>query len=125
MASKEITNEQVADVLDKAVALMNNEGAHWLKGQFRLTVDKETSYCAIGGIQAAAPGEANRRLRDRAVFALVEDIPSEQFPSSTYLRTKEAWARAKVMAWNDSHRTQWTDIKKVFTAASKRLRKVK
>jgi hypothetical protein len=110
------TDAQVAQVLEEALALMNNSGAHWTKGQFSMKVGDETLYCAIGGIRAAAPGADKQTLRDRAVVALASNLHITPKPKLPH------YARREIISWNDRRLTEWPDVKRIFTKAAKKLR---
>lgn len=109
---KKITDKQVAKVLDEALALMNDSGAHWLQGSYKVTDRKtrEMSFCSVGAIRQLTT--YNEPLRKRAYSALASQIPGYY----SYMNPRNA-----IEKWNDS-RSDWHQIVEGFTKASQKLR---
>lgn len=110
--------KEAAKLLEAAVQLMNNEGAHWIQGHYRHIDDKgETSYCAIGAINhlsGKVPGDSWERseVRYAAIAALGHGLQNGLSND----------AEERVIRWNDNERRKWPDIVKRFNRAAARLR---
>lgn len=114
------TGEEVARVLEEALELMNDSGAHWTKGTYRELNDQgEMSYCAVGAVCAIVnqnpyDGYKHNVLAEGALRAL----------ASAYrpLRNEHAY-HYRVVTWNDSARTKWDDVVRRFRKAAAKARK--
>lgn len=108
------TNADVADVLDRARAKMNDGGRHWIKKALRRNIAKdgapEYGYCSVGAIQAST---RLPHLRDAALDALSGGLP---------WRCSYHGSRASVMRWNDMPRTSWEVVERRFQRTAHRLR---
>jgi len=116
-----------ASALDKALALMNDSGAHWVQGTFRTRkADGSLAYCSIGALHEALIGyettaivETNDPVLQRAAQALVRAyLPT--LPAPADMGYENVY---KVEAWNDDPRTSWEKVVKRFTRARNRLLK--
>lgn len=119
MATQELTNQDVAQLLDDARELMNDKGAHWVKGRLRETdrKTKEVSFCSVGAIYHLTRGEDRRKkaLRKAALAEL-----SESIRHATY-----GWSGSMIMGWNDAPNRTWSQVSSKFTSTAKKLRKRK
>ena len=117
------TNAEVADVLEQALALMNDSGAHWTQGRYEIRIaDGERQYCSVGAVNKAS-GQQNRYaaymkfsripLRDAALDALAAGLRNSQFASTSW---------DKITHWNDNERRKWPDIVARFQKTIARLR---
>ena len=115
------TGKEIADALLAARDLMNDKGAHWIKGTLRKTVrrktdgewTKETSFCSIGAINEITKG--NPALRKATVAALAGTVP------------KTPWAptepKSRIINWNDSGARKWGEISRAFRRAARQALK--
>lgn len=117
---------KAAEALDQALAAMNNEGAHWIKGRLRQRLwNYEMAYCSIGALHEAVTGwdEARYVVTDKPVFrratrALVDAYRTELAPVSEY-REGDMYT---IEMWNDDPDTTWEKVEKRFKRAATRLR---
>jgi hypothetical protein len=122
MSTTEITNEQVAQVLDEALALMNDQGLHWTQGTLRESSPVGNKYCALGAIKEATGGLilADREpLRRFAVEALVSVLPyhgDEDYVEGTWQDLMHT-----ITLWNDRRDREWPDIVAKFKEAKQKL----
>lgn len=113
----DFTNEEIASVLDEAVELMNDKGAHWIQGAFKTLIGAdEYAYCSIGAIREVAMGREGSdtklvKLQIRAAEALADALPSSVYSSVD-----------KVIVWNDDSATTWNKVRLRFRRAAKALR---
>jgi hypothetical protein len=107
---------EAAQLLEEALALMNDKGAHWRQGSYRWTDRRtgEVSFCSVGAIREVSKGRS--ALRSLMQEALAREVPA----SSRWLG---ASPRHKIEFWNDDRERSWKDISKVFKTAARRLRK--
>ena len=50
---------KAAKLVEEALALMNDEGKHWVKGAFRHISGDKVSYCAVGAIRQVVFGSVD------------------------------------------------------------------
>lgn len=122
----------VARVLKKALALMNNQGAHWVKNSFQVP-DPDTGemrYCSVGAVNKAvglydgsdSDHEALTKryvLRDAALTELARGLPTPKWTES--YPKDEVEPRDKITNWNDNDRRTWDDVVRRFTRTIERL----
>jgi hypothetical protein len=106
-------NNKVAEVLDQAIALMNDGGKHWIKGSYRAwnVEDGLPAFCSVGAINYALPGFADDDVRKETIRVLAAAVPAKFFPG------EESWKR--VIVWNDAPETTWEDVKSIFDEAKR------
>ena len=112
------TGMTAKEVLAKALALMNDGGKHWTKGDYEVPGEDGLAYCsvgAIGKITYAADGGSVHGitglddLHDRSIELLASAVPDRFFGG------ERPWKR--VIVWNDAEETTWEDVVQVFTKA--------
>jgi hypothetical protein len=116
--------EEAARVLDEALALMNDEGKHWVKnGYMAPTEDGSYGFCSVGAVRRVIYGSVvppammstNRsRLERKALRALCDAYG----PSPALNHHGEAMV---IISWNDRSDTTWDKVVKRFTKARERL----
>lgn len=108
--------ELAVRALDRAVELMNDEGAHWAKGSYRkYNDDNEVAYCSVGAIRKVLPywsvgGSEDHKAYESAVIALAQTVSDEAIDDE-----HDAWN--DVIEWNDRASTKWEQVKEAFSAA--------
>jgi hypothetical protein len=129
--------EKVIQGLRDAVELMNDGGAHWLKGGYisrRLSGEK--SYCSMGAVFATAGGwfQPNGQLDPTAptldwdllnamTAELVRTLGGEPrwvWPTPAVHPAVEGMM---VISFNDSDGRSWTEVKSLFESTIERLEK--
>ena len=122
-------NLEAAQLLDEAVALMNDEGQHWTKGTWsRHYGEEDASYCSAGALREAAFGDIampSGVTLDApygvALKALANVVDSEKIPTPVSLVDHED----RVIYWNDDPDRSWLSVTKAFKAAAAQLRRGK
>lgn len=119
---KPITPEEIALVLDEAVEVMNDEGAHWHQGSMRSTEpmsDGKYAYCSIGAIEIVVHRrEKHFARRDHLRQSAVEALRAAYGAVNP--------GRVSIAEWNDSEKTTWKNVKDRFRRArNKVLREAK
>lgn len=126
----EISDAEVADVLEKALATMNDSGAHWIQGSYTTGYGPHARYCSVGAINQTL-GFYNADVIPLDVFSRKERLHrcatkalAQTIQERGLLGDKEPSPIGKgyVIDWNDSHGRTWDQIVDVFTATIKRLR---
>lgn len=115
-------NTEIADVLERALQLMNDEGAHWTQFQYERPSSVGTKFCAVGAINKVL-GRDNRGAgaakltadseRDAVLEALARDLPDNH----EYARPWD-----QITGWNDNEDREWADIVEQFNQTAARLR---
>jgi hypothetical protein len=126
IGTPEITDTEVADVIEKALTLMNEKGAHWIKGDYRSECG--TKFCSVGGLRAAIGlyddaydaltylQQLRRgQILDQASYAIAKKIDPDY--SGTLYN-----ASAFVIGWNDKESRTWNDVVGAFMGAAATLR---
>ena len=118
--------QEIVDVLDRAIELMNESGAHWTQGSFRRPLGydlHEYAYCSVGGIREAAgvrdPAWSDNDLSRAAIAAVARAyLPTQKE------RHDSEWDHGTtniVIDWNDSGNTNWTKVVRRFKRARARV----
>lgn len=129
------TKEQVADLLKNARELMNNSGAHWIKGAYstRIRADYsggepvfEHAYCSMGAIRHLTDEEGDQKIRWEATKALgeveaIKAIPMTEADAYDIADRYEV-AFTRIVRWNDADERTWADVDAAFREAEKRVR---
>lgn len=116
----------VAQALREALQLMNNEGAHWLKGAYARygDSDDERAYCSAGAINFVTAGHPEAIGTEStkepmiALAAVLEDVPPPTEPTDDW--TEFDYALNRVVTWNDTPERTWEDIVRKFTEAAEK-----
>lgn len=123
------TREEVLDVLDRALALMNDEGAHWTQRCYstRNNDDVSAMYCPVGAV-AQVTHQNPLRYAQWGYHAETDDVGAEAlFALSRAYGGEEAFdvsdAVAKVTGWNDRNDTNWAKVVLRFKRAKKLIMK--
>lgn len=101
-----------ASILEEALALMNDNGKHWVKRTYGAIRKNEPCYCAVGAIRQVLWGSHDSikpfpwSIRE----ALLEAIDNNN-------KRKNKKKYLSIEQWNDSPFTKWEDVVKVFTEA--------
>lgn len=112
--------EETANLLEGALSAMNDEGAHWHKGNYVSSYrrpDGKFAYCAVGALRHISSRQAERYYGydpaavRRACAALCEALGQKvQLPHD------------QVINWNDDEDTTWEQVKDTFERASALMR---
>ncbi len=119
------TAEEVADVLDRAIELMNDTGKHWVQGRFQQCLDDpdEFAYCSVGAIRKAA-GISNVDFNDNPVSSAAVAAVARAYLPITKDQLRDEWHSGTanvVMNWNDSNGTAWEQVVRRFKRARTRV----
>jgi hypothetical protein len=107
-------NLRASQLLERALERMNEEGRHWVKGNYRRLLENgEYGYCAIGSI------DNDQKADGVASYHAVRALNAAR---SGYSLDRATGARSLIVTWNDSTKTTWEDVKTVFTRAIKLLK---
>ena len=111
-------SKQVAETLEKARALMNSGGKHWMKGDYRGTKKRggDTCYCAIGALCAVlevSPDTIDvHDFGSECIIKLVDALPPKA-------DRKQGSATDCVITYNDAPNRRWKHIDALFRRAIK------
>lgn len=123
------TPEEVIEVLDRAIELMNDNGAHWTQGAFvRFPPHGDAAkYCSVGAIRKAAGANPDQGDPNNVVVvAAIQAVARATIPYDVGLRSEERggdWAGNLVIGWNDSADTTWNKVVARFRRARARVEK--
>lgn len=118
-----MTRQEIAAKLREALALMNNDGAHWVKGEFIEQVDDlEYGYCSLGAIRhvTGTDVESPSEESDEVASALSEVLPEVRGLSLNGL-PEDVYDR--IVTWNDDLARTWDEVVAKFTEAADRMEK--
>ena len=112
-----LQKEEIADVLERALELMNDEGKHWLKGEYKgMATDGKHNFCSAGAIMEATETASSVDPVNIAIFTqLARDLPDAPVPHSSD-------PLDRIVTFNDNESTTWQDVVSVFRKAVARLR---
>jgi hypothetical protein len=126
------TPDEVVEVLDKAIALMNNTGKHWTQNAFKriLETDMEGApidhaYCSVGAIRAVSGIQIVDYASNPLADAATDAVARATIPHADD-RRKEEWSEglstiAVVTGWNDDGDTTWEKVVRRFKRARSRV----
>lgn len=117
-----------AEILRAALNAMNDNGAHWTKGEYAdgPAYAPDTSYCSVGALNYVVTGDpeagfSDERFRD-ALFALsaVLDPRTDLSDEQTSGWTEFDFACDRVITWNDDGERTWEEVVAKFTEAAEK-----
>lgn len=108
-----MTGKEIAAKLREALALMNDEGAHWIQGQSMAETDHGRKFCSIGAIRYVLTGDPWRVDEEESQVA---EYVARAIPS--FREDSEMGYDDQIVGWNDSDNRNWEDIVKAFTKAA-------
>lgn len=119
--------QRVVEILDRAIELMNDSGAHWTQGAFKRRLDGEAeyAYCSVGAIREASGFDADQTTSDDLTVAAIEAVARATIPYTQKVRADEhrAYAPNIVIHWNDDPDTTWRKVVTRFKRARTRVLK--
>jgi hypothetical protein len=113
-----------------ALKMMNNSGAHWIKGTMRGFKKDERAWCSTGSIREAAGGRMTPVCK-KALILLADQIdPKRMEKKRKALESYEGWytamtveeilakeAQSIIINWNDHENRRWRDVERKFRKA--------
>ena len=114
-----VPRARVREILRSARDKMNDEGKHWIKGRLSRKKAVGMCYCSLGAINAVTPDRNERRAAKEALVALGLE---RSLPSIEHSGRRRSEVEAIVYTFNDSQRTSWRDVDRVFRKAVRALR---
>jgi len=124
----EITDSEVADLLEKSLALMNDSGAHWTQWSYKTGYGAYARFCSVGAISQTLGlydrdprGDVERQLDVHvlATRALARTIQER----GLFTDHESDSGKGIVIDWNDTHGRVWAEVVDIFGATIRRLRK--
>lgn len=124
-----MTKKEIAANLRKALTLMNDSGAHWIKGEYTETLEYddddnpiEVGYCSLGAIREVTNTDlwSGSEESNEVAFALAAVLPPYEAPGYVPF-SPEAAAFDRIVAWNDDDDRAWNQVVEAFTQAAARL----
>lgn len=115
-------------LLERAHELMNEEGRHWIKGNYRRTIgtlkngEDEFGYCSVGALEAALTEQYGKPDRIGLAVDYYEPYYGALSALGEVIRPGDAGGSGTVISFNDNPKTTWTDVSTTFKAAIARLR---
>ena len=133
-----MTKKQIAAKLREAVKLMNDNGAHWVKGEYSEVVNEfdvsdnkvepEFGYCSLGAIRKVAgdPLHDSSPTSGEVALALAEVLPAAAMEGAyTSSSDPDIVARSvaydRIVFWNDDDDRVWPEVVEKFEEAAARL----
>lgn len=125
-----MTKKEVAAKLREALRLMNDNGAHWIKGEYAEDIEYdengdsvEVAYCSLGAIRYVTGTDLWTGSNESNVvaFALADALPPVEFPPEYAAMTPEQGAFDKIVTWNDDEDREWNEVVEAFTKAADQL----
>lgn len=127
------TREDVIEVLDRALALMNDEGAHWVQGSYHRRDyygNDGDLYCSVGAISQVATGDpltfstwgfhsGGGDVAAEALYALMQAYTTYGSEEPHYIEE----AVSRVTEWNDRPTTNWDKVVLRFKRAKSLVEK--
>jgi hypothetical protein len=115
---EEVDGERVARVLEDALALMNDSGAHWVQGEYMVSNGEEMFFCSVGAIRKAS-GHSPFDMSDPPLTAAAIRAVASAYRSID----KNDPGRYRVIKWNDNPKTTWDTVVRRFGRAAAKARK--
>lgn len=126
-----MTKQEIAAKLRQAVRLMNDNGAHWVQGDYTEIVgdrynDPEYGYCSLGAIRHVVgdPLEDPSAESDVVALALASVLPAQR-GEGQYNRDPEreeySIAYDRITSWNDDDDREWWEIAEKFEEAAAKI----
>lgn len=118
--------ERVIEVLDAALELMNDSGAHWTQGTYKSSYpedDGKYAFCTIGALHEVTGGwdGDERTLEDPVLLAATQALADAYAPDD--YATARWQIGDKVINWNDDEDTNWKKVRARFTRAKNRVKR--
>jgi hypothetical protein len=120
----EVEKEIVADALKRARDLMNDYGAHWIKGHWEQTLENgERGFCSVGALRDVTGSRENSVLLAALQALLASEQVRTDSPDLSAVATGSVNAIADVIvAWNDDPNRTWPEVDVLFTQTEERVR---
>lgn len=124
-----MTRQEVAAKLREALAVMNDKGAHWVKGEYSEVLEwddfdapLEIGYCSLGAIRhvTGTSVEGTSYESNEVALTLAQVLPDVPEPAVPGLRLATAADRAfdKIVTWNDNDERTWEEVVAKFNEAA-------
>lgn len=123
-----MTKKEIAEKLREALALMNDNGAHWVKGEYQEALEYddfdypiEFGYCSLGAIRAVTETSVEdvSEESNALALALAEVLPPIDVPGGiAFDKNPEGRAFDKIVSWNDDDDREWNDVVAKFNEAA-------
>lgn len=128
-----MNKQEIAMYLREAVKLMNDRGAHWVRGEYSevINYDQDTGdgtftpeygFCSLGAIRHVTgdplfdPGPVSDEVAQALAAVLPPNPLEERFGVSEEEQRSKVYDR--IMRWNDDDDREWDDVVEKFEEAA-------
>ena len=135
-----LTTTELAEFARLSKELMNDGGAHWIKGEFLMYDDHDMrTFCSIGAVRQTILGDAEGiaiyddprygRVVQALAAAVREELAAGRYkPANHSTKTRALmtdpsveYAETVVIDFNDAPGTEWADVERIFNRAEQTL----
>lgn len=125
-----MTRQEIAAKLREALVLMNDRGAHWIKGEYSEVFEwddfdrpLEIGYCSLGAIRQVTETdvEGTSEESNEIALALAQVLPPLETRSALTAATPEGYAFDQIVTWNDNEERTWEEVVAKFNEAAQLL----
>ena len=124
-----LTTTEVAEFARRSRELMNDQGRHWVKGEYKEYDDHDVvTYCSVGAVRQTIFGDTEdvdvSDVRYMRVLYALDEAVREEHSAGRYMPNGGVFstdAEANVIGFNDHGPTEWSDVERVFKRAEQIL----
>lgn len=126
-----LTTTELAEFARRSRELMNSQGKHWIKGDYKSYGDDYTAdarYCSVGAVRETIFGETEdicqHDPRYQAVLNALDDAIREEMRAGRYIPVAGRLSgdpETVIVNFNDDAATTWPDVERVFRRAEEIL----